>query len=149
MKTNIDDKVLVKLQTKLEGLNDNKQVKLAVHQQFRLRLLPYEPMRIGIMSERVAVTEDYLHYLSPQSHYMHEGVVYGPNIPIFEDGVIVGYFSLPGRKKQPTGEKLKYFTDKHPKATHHWEQAMMQDEGDAFEADVKNIVTHYLKKGAK
>lgn len=149
MKTKIDDRILVKLQNKMEGLNDNKQVKLAVHQQFRKRLMKYEPMRTGVMSEAVTVTEDYLHYLSPQSHYMHEGVVYGPNIPIFEDGVIVGYFSLPDRKKQPTGEKLKYSTEKHPNATHHWEQAMMQDEGDVFETDVKSIVTHYLKKGAK
>jgi len=148
MKASIDDTVLVKLQSRIEGLNNVKEVKLAIHNDFRKHLLPYEPFREGIMSQSVVVTEDYLHYTAPWSHYMHEGVVYGPNIPVFEDGVIVGYFSLPDRKKHPTGEKIKYSTEKHPQATHHWEQAMMRDKGDVFEEDVKNIITHYLK-GAK
>lgn len=146
MKTKIDDTVLVKLQNRIEGINDNKAVKLAVHKRFRVRLLPYEPFRVGAMSKHVQVTDEYLHYLEEYSHYMHEGLVYGPNIPIFEDGVIVGYFSLaPKGGKKPTGEKLQYSTEKHSKATHHWEEAMMRDEGDVFEADVKEIVVKHLK----
>ena len=48
----------------------------------------------------INVSSDGVYYNSPYAHYQFEGIVYGPNIPIFENGVIVGWWSRPN--KQPT-----------------------------------------------
>lgn len=59
-----------------------------------------------------------IEYNTPYAHYMYEGEVYGPNIPIKDSqGNITGWYSPPS--KHPTGEKLKY----HPEGTErgdHW-----------------------------
>ena len=82
---------------------------------------------------------------TPYAHYQFEGIVYGPNIPIIENGVIVGWFSPPN--KQPTGASIQYSTEKHPQATHHWHEAMMRDRRDEFTQDIKDIIVGNLKGG--
>ena len=54
----------------------------------------------------------------PYAHYQAKGEVYGPNIPIYDDdsGIPTGYWSPPGKKKHPTGDKLTYKTDVNPLA---------------------------------
>lgn len=47
-------------------------------------------------------------YDTPYAHYLYMGEVYGPNIPLYEAGEVAGFFSPPGRAKQPTGRKLTY-----------------------------------------
>lgn len=50
-----------------------------------------------------------LEYNTPYAHYLYQGQVYGPNIPIKDsDGNITGWFSSPGQAKHPTGKKLRY-----------------------------------------
>lgn len=50
-----------------------------------------------------------IEYNTPYAHYMYEGEVYGPNIPIRDaGGNITGWFSPP--KKHPTGRPLQYYT---------------------------------------
>ena len=44
----------------------------------------------------------------PDPRYLYYGVVYGPNIPIFEGGELAGWRSPKGKKKHPTGRKLTY-----------------------------------------
>lgn len=62
----------------------------------------------------------------PYAHYMWEGEVYGPNIPVFDDdsGVPTGWFSPPGKKKHPTGRKLEYTHDKNALAGPRWIEPM-------------------------
>lgn len=81
---------------------------------------------------------DYLEYPGPYAHYQWEGDVYGPNIPIYEDGVLTGFISPP--KKHPTGKKLHYSKDQHPLATSHWEKAMMASKGDEFCKDIEDYL---------
>lgn len=57
---------------------------------------------------------------TPYAHYQYMGIVYGPNIPILQDGVLMGYFSPPGRPKQPTDRELTYDTAQNPMAGSHW-----------------------------
>ena len=59
---------------------------------------------------------------TPYAHYQYMGIVYGPNIPILdpETGVLMGYFSPPGRPKHPTGEALTYDTSQNPMAGPYW-----------------------------
>ena len=50
-----------------------------------------------------------IEYNTPYAHYMYEGIVYGPNIPIRDaEGNITGWYSPP--KKNPTGRPLAYHT---------------------------------------
>ena len=59
---------------------------------------------------------------TPYAHYQYEGIVYGPNIPILdpETGVLLGWFSPPGRPKHPTDRELTYDTSQNPMAGPHW-----------------------------
>jgi hypothetical protein len=64
---------------------------------------------------------------TPYAHYQYMGIVYGPNIPILQDGVLMGYFSPPGRPKQPTDRELTYDTSQNPLAGSHWFERMKAD----------------------
>ena len=59
---------------------------------------------------------------TPYAHYQYMGVVYGPNIPLIEPetGVLLGWFSPPGRPKHPTNRKLTYDTSQNPLAGPQW-----------------------------
>ena len=64
---------------------------------------------------------------TPYAHYQYMGIVYGPNIPILQDGVLMGWFSPPGRPKQPTDRELTYDTSQNPLAGSHWFERMKAD----------------------
>ena len=59
---------------------------------------------------------------TPYARYQYYGIVYGPNIPILdkETGVLLGFFSPPGRPKHPTGRELTYDTSQNPMAGPFW-----------------------------
>ena len=81
------------------------------------------PMDQGLLYQNVQIRPKEIIHLSPYAHYMYEGIVYGPNIPISENGVITGFFSPRNRPKSPTGRKLKFSRQQHPKACAKWDQA--------------------------
>lgn len=139
----IDDKVLTQLTLKVSQIPENTKVMTECHNVFANYMEPYVPMQEGVLAHNVEVTPEYVHYLSPYAHYQWEGLVYGPNIPIFENGVIVGWFSRPN--KQPTGKMINYSTEKHSKATRHWNEAMINEKGKEFKQDITNVITDYLK----
>ncbi len=64
---------------------------------------------------------------TPYAHYQYMGVVYGPNIPIIEDGVLMGWFSPSGRPKHPTDRDLTYDTSQNPMAGAYWFERMKAD----------------------
>ena len=93
-------------------------------------------------------TPEYAQYGGPEApyaHYQYTGIVYGPNIPIIENGVIVGWWSPPN--KQPTGAQINYSTEKHPQATHDWEEAMLRDKRKPLMKDLSTIIIDTLHKG--
>jgi hypothetical protein len=67
---------------------------------------------------------------TPYAHYQYMGIVYGPNIPILdpETGVLMGYFSPPGRPKHPTDKRLTYDTAQNPMAGAHWFERAKADQ---------------------
>ena len=67
---------------------------------------------------------------TPYAHYQYMGIVYGPNIPIKQDGVLVGFFSPPGRPKSPTDRALTYDTSQNPMAGPYWFERMKADRMD-------------------
>ena len=64
---------------------------------------------------------------TPYAHYQYMGIVYGPNIPIIEGGVLMGWFSPPGRPKSPTDRELTYDKAQNPLAGSYWFERMKAD----------------------
>ena len=94
-------------------------------------MVPYTPRRNGMLEQSVklgtVIGSGTLRYLSPYARYLYYGEVYGPNIPIFEGGQLVGFFSPKGQKKHPTGQQMHYDTSRHPKAGKLWFERMKAD----------------------
>jgi hypothetical protein len=117
---------------------------------------PYVPMREGVLSQSevieslpldqpfenkyISISSDCVHYIQPYAHYMYTGDVYGPNIPIIENGIITGWWSPKGEKKKTTGKPLQYNTEKHSKATKKWLEVMVANDGDRLCRQVENIL---------
>jgi hypothetical protein len=134
------------IQNKIENLIDD-DVMIEIHNLFAKMCDPYVPKEEGVLSQTLEVTKDYVRYTQPYAHYQYMGNVYGPNIPIIKDGVIVGWFSPPGKgSKHPTGKNLNYSTEQHPKATSKWDKAMMDERGDEFIEQVKDILVRKAKE---
>lgn len=146
MKVNIDVNVnTTKLAKEFEALKDDN-VMYEIHDLFAKMCDPYVPMQEGVLSQSVQIHKDSINYAGPYAHYMYVGEVYGPNIPIIEDGIVVGWFSPPGQKKKPTGREIQYDKEKHPLASKEWDKAMMDAKGDVFLNAVKDILMQRFKE---
>ena len=79
---------------------------------------------------------------TPYAHYQYMGIVYGPNIPIIdpETGVIMGWFSPPGRPKHPTDRELTYDKSQNPMAGPHWVERMKADRLDELIEGAKRVM---------
>lgn len=129
-----------KLQEKLNAINVDENAMLEIHNTFAKMINDYVPMDEGVLSQDIEITPEYVRYVQPYAHYQYVGEVYSPNIPIKEDGEIVGWFSPPGQKKHPTGKDIQYSVEKHPLATKEWDKVAMQTKKDEFEIQVKQIL---------
>lgn len=109
--------------SKLVGMVDNDAFWIFATEQWHDLIRPYVPMDTGIMEKRVIITPKQIEYTAPYAHYQYMGEVYGPNIPITQGGVVVGFFSKPGVVKHPTGASLNYKRDKNPLASARWDKA--------------------------
>lgn len=97
---------------------------------------PYVPYDEGILAGSANTATEIgsgeVVYDTPYARYLWYGEVYGPNIPIVENGEIVGYWSPP--EKYPTGRSLQYSTERNPLAGSHWcERAMADHKKDVLE----------------
>ena len=87
-------------------------------------------------------------YEQPYAHYMYEGKVMGPNIPIKENGIIVGWFSPKGKPKHYTGKSIDYSKSKargHTEAGPYWDKRMWTAKGQ----DIVERVQNYVNRGGK
>lgn len=95
---------------------------------------PYTPFKTGVLESSAAVGtvigSGEIHQNTPYAHYLYYGKVYGPNIPIYENGQVVGFFSKPNVRKQPTGRDLEYDKTFHPLAGPYWFKRMVADKQD-------------------
>lgn len=126
---------------KLKDLLTNDQTMLQIHNEFARMMQPYVPFEPG-ENASVTVSPKCVTYSAPYAHYHYEGLVYGPNVPIIEDGIIVGWFS-PIKPKHPTGAKLVF---KKPQASDHWDKAMMADKREEFIKEVHDILARRAKE---
>ena len=134
------------LQDKIQSILDEKAMH-EIHDMFAKRCDPYVPMDEGTLVQGVQVYDDRIVYQGPYAHYQYIGEVYGPNIPIFENGIIVGWRSPKDKKKHPTGRAIQYSLEKHEKASREWDKAMMRSEdGQLFLNDVTQILVQRWKE---
>lgn len=144
---------LVEIKTKFAHLMDfdkHPDLGILLHNALAKQMDPYVPMDTGMLSTSRLITPHYVEYTQPYAHYQYTGIVYGPNIPVIENGIVTGWFSPPGKgSKQPTGKQIQYSTEMHPLATHHWDKAMMRDKGDVFVKEVGKIIKRWLKNNGK
>lgn len=148
MKVRVDAHINTKkLEQQFQSLVDDDCM-YEIHNLFAKMCDPYVPMDEGVLSQSVAlgISAHSITYPGPYAHYMYVGEVYGPNIPIIEDGIVVGWFSPPGQKKHPTGREMQYSAEKHPLASKEWDKAMMRDKGDIFLKQVADILVQRCKE---
>jgi hypothetical protein len=130
---------------KLEAIPD-ETTKLAISNTLAKKCDPYVPFANGDLSQTAEVTSEGVRYTQPYARYQYYGEVYGPNIPIIKDGIIVGWFSPPNQKKHPTGRPINYNKEAHPLATSKWDEAMLRDHREDFEKEVTEIIAWRLKQ---
>lgn len=121
------------------GINPDGDVQKMFTHTCRVHMDKYVPMKDGDLPSKVNEGKNYVHYLSPYAHYMYEGRVMGPNVPIKRDGIIVGWFS-PIKPKYYTGEDIIYSTTKHPLASSHWDKKMWSAEKEQVIREVQNYM---------
>ena len=64
-------------------------------------------------------------YATPYARYLYYGEIMGPNIPVYEHGVLTGFFSLSSRPKHLTGRPLTY--NGAPERGSFWFERMMAE----------------------
>lgn len=101
----------------------------------------YTPMRTGALIRSATlgtkIGSGHIVYNSPYARYQYYGEIYGPNIPVYKDGELMGWFSPP--KKHPTGREITYSRDKHPNAQKLWFEKMKSEKGDAIRRGAEKI----------
>ena len=96
----------------------------------------YVPAKSLNLARSVTHTVDEIIYPGPYAHYIYEGKVMGPNIPIKDkNGNIVGWWSK--APKYYTGADIIYNTSVHPLATHHWDKVMWTAEKEDIEKELQ------------
>lgn len=119
------------------GVNPGGHVQKAIDAAVVRVCFPYVPFDEGVLAgsanTATEVGSGEVVYDTPYARYLYFGEIYGPNIPITENGVITGYWSPP--KKTGTGRSLKYNTEKNPQAGSHWfDRAMAYHKDEVLEA---------------
>lgn len=133
------------MQEKL-GLGPGGRVQKAVDKAVIDYCLPYCPMDSGVLAKSAysatQIGSGEVVYPGPYAHYQYYGEVYGPNIPIFDQNSQepTGFFSPPGKKKTPTGQKLQYKTDLNPLAGSFWFERMKADHLQDILQEAKNAM---------
>ena len=113
------------------GLNSGGKAQKFVDAECIRLMRPYTPFLSGVLIKSATlgtvIGSGIIKQNTPYARYQYYGEVYGPNIPIMEQGELVGFYSRRGEKKSPTGRALTYNTFKNPKAGKLWFERMKAD----------------------
>lgn len=88
---------------------------------------PYVPRQTGTLANSPYTVSEpgRVVYNTPYARYLYYGEVMGPNIPIRENGDIVGFYSPKNQKKELTGRPLHY--NGEPQRGSFWFERMKAD----------------------
>ena len=112
------------------GLNKGGRIQHIINEAVIRECRPYVPAspdRVLEGSVKSDVENGQVIWDTPYAHYQYMGIVYGPNIPIIQDGILMRWFSPPGRPKSPTDRELTYDTRQNHLAGSHWFERMKAD----------------------
>ena len=103
----------------------------------------YVPIDRGIL-KKYKIEGNFIIYEQPYAHYMYEGKVMGPNIPIKNQaGNITGWFSPRGKRKTYTGKEINYSKSQargHTYAGPHWDKRMWTVEKDNIIEELQKLI---------
>lgn len=119
--------VEIKLNTKvLAAKLENAATWIYAAEEWHRLYRQYVPYKEGMLYNSIKINASKkgatITHTVPYAHYLYEGVVYGPSVPIMHGGVPTGYFS-PVSPKNNTGRSLTYSKLYSGKATRHWDEA--------------------------
>lgn len=144
-----------KVQQKLLKMLDDKAVRKEINTRVKDAINQFVPMKSGALRKSAIVTHKSISWGRNLAYarYQYGGEVYGPNLPIIQNGTIVGWYSIPGRKKHPTGRELGVpgewmgwkFGYTTPGTHHHWDEYFKY--GVKMKTNLE--ITRYLKAECK
>lgn len=116
------------------GMGKNDQVKRFIANEVARLSDPYVPMQSGNLKNHRIIANDgsEITYPGPYAHYHWVGEIYGPNIPLGEEG----FFSR--APKKPTGRQMTY--NDAPMRGPHWTERMMSDRKEDLVSSVANHI---------
>lgn len=91
-------------------------LKLQVSSAFERYCEPYVPFLHGPLSQTTEVEPDYVEYKMPYAHYQY------------------------------VGEHFNHTLTYHPLATAYWDKVMLQDKGEEFRKQVKDLIVHRISQ---
>ena len=121
------------------GLGKSKETQKFIANEVARLSDPYVPMQSGDLKNHRIIANDgsTITYPGPYAHYHWVGEIYGPNIPIGEEGFISR------APKKPTGREMKY--NDAPMRGPKWTKRMMADRSDDLVRSVADRVGGKLK----
>lgn len=132
-----------RLLKQFSGLINDDQTMLEIHMLFAKLIEPWVPMDNGVLAHGYEITPEHIKYPGPYAHYQYMGIVYGPNIPLFDDtGQLIGFYSPP--HKEPTNREITYNKEKHELASKEWDKAAYPVIKDQFLEGVKAILIRQM-----
>lgn len=131
-----------KLLKQFEQLATDDKTMIDIYNLFAKLIEPWVPMDSGILAHGYEITPNYLRYPGPYAHYQYMGIVYGPNIPLFDGaGQIIGFYSPPQKYPKEPEQEIVYNKEKHERASKEWDKAAYPVIKDQFLEGVKQILT--------
>ena len=120
------------------GIEPNGRVQRYFQKRCKDHMDKYVPREDGNLRKNVDLSNpNLIVYQSPYAHYMYEGKVMGPNIPITENGNIIGWFSPKGKKKHYTGASIVYHTGG---TGPYWDRRMVSAEMNSLVQEVQDYI---------
>ena len=104
------------LADKFNELVNDEALKLAMNQTLAKDCDPYVPFLTGMLSQTLEITPEYVRYTQPYAHYQYNGVGFN------------------------------YTRDYHPLASAEWDQAMLENNRENFEEEIKQLVVRRYRE---
>lgn len=104
------------IEDRFEDLCKDSQLKLEINNALAHKCDPYVPFLHGYLSQTLEITPDYVRYTQPYAH------------------------------RQYYGDNFRHTLDWHPLASARWDEAMMRDNRDEFEDEVKALFVRRYKE---
>lgn len=113
----------------------------------KIHMDKYVPYDEGTLADTAVEEPGQVRYIQPYAHYIYEGLVMGPSIPIIEDNIVVRWFSPKGKAKHYTGKHIDYSKSKakKPLATSYWDKHMVTAEM----PDIIKETQDFINRGGK